>query len=144
MYRKLQVVFDCADPRRMAAFWGPALGYEPEPPPESFQSWEAWAVATGLPEERWNDADAVRDPAGEGPRLFFQRVPEPKVVKNRVHVDVGVTEGRGQPIEQRRAAVAAKVAELVGAGATEVETIEEDGGAFTVMRDPEGNEFCVH
>ncbi len=144
MYRKLQVVFDCADPAGMAAFWGPALGYVAESPPDGHESWEAWLVAAGVPRERWNDANAVVDPAGEGPQLFFQRVPEPKVVKNRVHLDIGATEGRGQPIEDRRTAVAAKVEQLVAAGATPVETIEEDGGVFTVMRDPEGNEFCVH
>jgi Glyoxalase-like domain len=144
VYRKLQVTFDCADPSVMTAFWGPALDYVPDPPPEGYDSWDAFATEVGIPRERWNDSGAVVDPTGEGPRLFFQRVPEPKLTKNRVHLDVAATRGRDQPIAERRAAVAGKVRQLVALGATEVETIEEDGGVFTVMRDPEGNEFCVH
>ena len=142
MYRKIQVVFDCADPQVMTAFWGPALGYVPEDPPPGYASWTDFAAERGIPREQWRGA--VVDPAGEGPRLFFQTVPEPKAAKNRVHLDIGATAGPGQPLEERRAAIAAKVAELVALGATEVETIEEGGGTFTVMRDPEGNEFCVH
>lgn len=142
MYRKLQVVFDCADPAAMTAFWGPALGYVEEPPPPGHASWTDFATAHHIPAEEWRGA--VIDPAGEGPRLFFQTVPEPKTSKNRVHLDIGVTGGPEQPIEQRRGRIGAKVAELVALGATELETIEEGGGVFTVLRDPEGNEFCVH
>jgi hypothetical protein len=141
MYRKIQIVFDCADPAVMMAFWGPALGYLPEPPPPGYASWADFAADRDIPRSEWHGA--LQDPAGEGPRLFFQIVPEPKTVKNRVHLDIGVTPRRGTVAEQR-GPIAAKVAELVALGATEVETIEEGGGMFTVMRDPEGNEFCVH
>jgi hypothetical protein len=142
MYRKIQIVFDCDDPAVMMAFWGPALGYVPEHPPPGYGSWAEMAADRGIPRSEWRGA--VVDPAGEGPRLFFQTVPEPKTVKNRVHLDIGVTPGREQTMEERRGPIAAKVAELVALGATEVETIEEGGGMFTVLRDPEGNEFCVH
>ncbi len=142
MYRKIQVVFDCADPAAMMAFWGPALGYEPEPPPPGYASWAEYGTKHAIPRSEWRGA--VVDPAGQGPRLFFQTVPEPKAGKNRVHVDIGATERRGLPLAEQREVIAAKVAELVALGATEVETIEEGGGVFTVMRDPEGNEFCVH
>ena len=124
------------------AFWAPALGYRPEQPPPGYASWGDYAAAEGIPRSEWRGA--VVDPTGEGPRVFFQTVPEPKVGKNRVHIDIGVTNARGLPVEERRGPIAAKVAELVALGATELETIEEDGGLFTVMRDPEGNEFCVH
>ncbi len=142
MYRKIQVVFDCADPEVMMAFWGPALGYVPEEPPPGYASWADFAAREGIPRSEW--CGAVVDPAGAGPRLFFQTVPEPKAGKNRVHLDVGATEGPGLPMAEQRAKIGAKVAELVALGASEVETIEEGGGVFTVMRDPEGNEFCVH
>jgi hypothetical protein len=140
MATKIQITADCADPAVMAAFWGPALGYVAEPPPPGHASWTDYAVAQGIPREQWRGA--VTDPAGVGPRLFFQTVPEPKAVKNRWHLDVEVTD-RSTPLPQRRPVIAAKVAELVRLGATEVETIDEGGGTFTVMRDPEGNEFCV-
>ena len=142
MYRKIQIVVDCADPEVMTAFWGAALGYVPEDPPPGYASWAEFASRNEIPRSDWRGA--VVDPSGQGPRLFFQTVPEPKTGKNRVHLDIGATAGPGQPLEERRAAIAAKVAELVALGATEVESIDEDGGTFTVMRDPEGNEFCVH
>ena len=70
---QLQVVFDAADPPALAAFWGEAIGYKEEDPPDGFDSWEALAVANDLPpEERDNYASRV-DPDGVGPRLFFQR-----------------------------------------------------------------------
>jgi predicted enzyme related to lactoylglutathione lyase len=140
MGTKIQVTADCTDVTTVMAFWGRALGYEQEPPPPGYESWEAFATAQDIPRSQWRGA--LVDPAGVGPRLFFQTVPEPKTVKNRWHLDVEVTD-RSQPAAEREAAVAAKVASLVALGATEVETVHEDGGLFTVMRDPEGNEFCV-
>jgi hypothetical protein len=79
-------------------------------------------------EENW--ASAV-DPAGRGPRLRFQVVPEGKVAKNRMHLDVGVTDRAGE------------VDRLLGLGGRRVRDVEEDGEAWTVMHDPEGNEFCI-
>jgi len=142
MYRKIQIVVDCADPEVMTAFWGAALGYVPEDPPPGYASWAEFASRKEIPRSDWRGA--VVDPSGQGPRLFFPTVPEPKTGKNRVHLDIGATAGPGQPLEERRAAIAAKVAELVALGATEVESMDEGGDTFTVMRDPEGNEFCVH
>ena len=83
----VQVVIDCADPAALARFWAAALGYIEQPPPEGFASWQDWLKAHGIPESEWNAANAVIDPDGRGPRIYFQRVPEPKTVKNRLHFD---------------------------------------------------------
>jgi hypothetical protein len=141
----VQVVFDCADPARLSRFWAEALGYKPDDPPEGYDRWEDWLREQGIPEERWNDASAVVDPDGTGPRLYLQRVPEAKTVKNRVHLDLNVSGGSsaGSPEEGRRR-VDAEVERLVGIGATRLRTVEELGVYWVVMHDPEGNEFCVH
>jgi hypothetical protein len=139
----IQVVMDCADPSRLAAFWAIALGYEVQPPPEGFDSWEAFLGSVGVPESDGNSRSAVVDPADEGPRLFFQRVPEPKTVKNRVHVDVNAGGGREVSDKERRARVTAKVEELVVAGASVFKEFDQDEEHWVVMQDPEGNEFCV-
>jgi hypothetical protein len=93
MSRDVQFTFDCADPAVMATFWAEALGYQLQAPPEGFESWEQALEAMGVPPERRNDASAAVDPEGVGPRLFFQRVPEGKQVKNRVHLDVRAAPG---------------------------------------------------
>ncbi len=139
----VQVVFDCADPRRLAIFWASALGYSRQPPPEGFDSWERWAEEQKIPEDEWGSMDAVVDPAGTGPRLFFHRVPEPKTTKNRVHLDVNVGGGMGTPLEERRVRVDAEADRLTGEGATVLRPLEERGEYFVVMADPEGNEFCL-
>ncbi|HSO51589.1 MAG TPA: VOC family protein [Actinomycetes bacterium] len=141
---RLQVVFDAADPSKLAAFWGEAIGYVEEDPPDGFDSWEAWAVANDLPREDWDNYDSRVDPDGTGPRLFFQRVPEPKTAKNRVHLDLGVSGGRGTPPEDRRRRVADAVERAVAAGATRVKDYDEAGQHWVVLQDPEGNEFCLH
>ena len=140
---KLQVVFDAADPPALAAFWGEAIGYKEEDPPEGFDSWEAWAVANDLPREEWDNYDSRVDPDGVGPRLFFQRVPEPKTAKNRVHLDLEVS-GRGIPLEEARRQVAAAVERAVAAGATKLREVDEADQHWVVLQDPEGNEFCLH
>lgn len=139
----IQVVFDCADPRRLAQFWAEALEYQLDPPPEGFSSWDDWATHNNIPPEHWNDANAVRDPAGTGPRIFFQRVPEAKVVKNRVHIDVNVGGGREAAPDERRRLIDAAVERLIGAGASKLRPMEERGQYWVVMQDPEGNEFCL-
>src|SRR5581483_1575883 len=101
MATRIQIVFDCADPARQAEFWRQALGYRYPDPPEGFASWEAWARQT-LPEDQWNAASALVDPDGIGPRLYFQRVPEPRVAKNRVHLDLNVSTP-GASLEERKA-----------------------------------------
>ena len=140
---KLQVTFDAADPPALAAFWGEAIGYVEEDPPDGFDSWEAWAVANDLPREDWGDYASRVDPDGVGPRLFFQRVPEPKTAKNRVHLDLSVGGGRGTPPEESRALIAAAVERAVTAGATKVREFDEPTGYWVVLQDPEGNEFCL-
>ena len=142
MATPIQVVIDCGDPARLAEFWAAALGYVVQPPPDGFDSWEAFLTSIGVPEERWNDRSAVVDPDEAGPRLFFQMVPEPKTVKNRVHVDLNAA-GRGAAPDVRAARVDAKVAELMALGATVQRRVEENGERWVVMQDPEGNEFCV-
>jgi hypothetical protein len=139
----VQVAFDCADPDRLARFWAEALGYQLQDPPPGFASWEDWAREQGIPEERWNEVSAVVDPDGRGPRLYFQKVPEAKVVKNRVHLDLNVSGGRGTLLVEERRRIDAEVERLVGAGATRLGTLEESDGYVVNMADPEGNEFDV-
>ena len=140
----VQVVIDCADPARQAAFWAEALHYAiPAPPPE-FASWDDWARSQGIPEDRRNDASAIEDPDGKGPRVFLQRVPEGKVAKNRMHLDLNVGGGHSVPIEERRRRVDVEVARLKALGATDERgSIERLGEYWVRMNDPEGNEFCV-
>lgn len=137
----VQVTIDCADPARLAEFWCGVLGYQLEPPPPGYDSWEDFARAKEIPEEKWNDFGAAADPEGVGPRLFFQRVPAPKIAKNRVHLDVNTS--RGVPREQRREHLAREAERLVGLGATIVRTVDESLGYHIVMQDPEGNELCI-
>jgi glyoxalase superfamily protein len=140
----IQVVIDCADPDRLARFWAEALHYQLQPPPEGAASWEDWLREQGIPESEWNSASAVTDPDGKGPRLYFQRVPEPKTVKNRVHVDLNVSGGHGTPLEERIPRVDAEVDRLKGIGASVVRPGEVERGEYwVVLGDPEGNEFCV-
>src|SRR6266545_8389992 len=91
----IQVTFDCADPERVASFWAEALGYKLQDPPEGYANWPDFLTAIGVREAEWNKASAIVDPEGRGPRIYFQRVPESKVVKNRVHLDVTVGGGPG-------------------------------------------------
>jgi Glyoxalase-like domain len=139
----VQVVFDCADPSRMTEFWAATLGYKEDDPPQGFASWPEWLTAHGVPEEEWNSASACSDPEGVGPRLYFQRVPESKTVKNRVHLDVNAGGPRGTPPEERRRRVDAEVQRLLGLGATRLGVVEQYGEYCVNMRDPEGNEFDV-
>ena len=142
MATRVQVVIDCADPSRLAAFWALALGYQEQAPPEGFATWEDALRAWEVPEDQWNSRGAVVDPDGVGPRLFFQQVPEGKVVKNRVHLDINAATGVADPNERRRV-VDAEVARLTDAGASTLREMEERGEYWVVMQDPEGNEFCV-
>jgi hypothetical protein len=138
-----QVTFDCANPERVASFWAAALHYKLQDPPEGYDSWPAFLTAVGIPEDQWNQASAIVDPDGQGPRIYFQRVPEGKVVKNRVHLDVNVGGGSATPIAERRARVDAAVERLCELGATKLGPYEERGEYWVVMQDPEGNEFCL-
>ena len=142
MSNSFQVTFDAADPGALARFWAAALGYVLQPPPDGFDSWEDFAADAGMPPETWDDLAAAVDPDGTGPRLFFQRVPEGKTAKNRVHLDIHVTEPGMEPAD-RRARIAEDVDRLVGLGARRIEDHSDVTGIWTVMQDPEGNEFCV-
>jgi predicted enzyme related to lactoylglutathione lyase len=107
------LVVDCASPMTVAAFWAAALGYEVDADSDE-------------------DDAFVRDPSGRSRGMFFQRVPEPKTAKNRMHLDVRPT-----------GSMQGEVDRLLRLGATVRGFIEEGGSFWTQMRDPEGNEFCV-
>src|SRR5579884_2778496 len=137
---RVQVTMDCADPARLAAFWAEALDYREPVPPNGFGSCLEWVQAQGWPEEEWNSASAIEDPDGVGPRMYFQRVPEPKAVKNRVHLDVNVSGGSRVPFEERRRRIDAKAEQLIEQGATVLRVHErperEPDYYGIVMQDP--------
>jgi Glyoxalase-like domain len=140
--KNVQITFDCADPRSLSTFWNATLGYEFPAPPPGFASWDTFSET--LPPEQQNSASASEDPAGVGPRLFFQRVPEGKTVKNRVHLDVRAAPGLEG--DERMAALEAESERLVALGATRLRRSEPApplSGGFIVMQDVEGNEFCL-
>jgi hypothetical protein len=144
---RLHITIDAHDPEAQVAFWCLALGYRPTPPPEGFGTWRDWYLSVGVPADELGEGscqDRVEDPAGVGPAIWFQPVPERKTVKNRVHLDLKVTGGRTEPVEQRAPVVEAKVAQLVEAGGTRLRLLNETEGHYAVvMQDPEGNEFCI-
>jgi hypothetical protein len=143
-----KIVVDSTDPHRLAAFWAEALGYVVEDHSKLIQS---LVDAGRVSEEDLTTVDgrrdfriaaAVRDPdapvdeftgIGQGGRVLFQVVPEPKTVKNRVHLDLHVGPD----------ARADMVARLEGLGAKVLYEKAEMGSSWVTMADPEGNEFCV-
>ncbi|MFF3396745.1 VOC family protein [Streptomyces sp. NPDC002669] len=150
MEMTVQLTIDCADPQRMVAFWSEALGYVPEPPPAGHATWREYWAAMGVPAEELpagagDIPESIMDPEGRGPRVWFQQVPEPKTIKNRIHFDLKVGGGRDVPLEVRTQRVTAAVERLVEAGATVVRIADEpDMGQYAVLlQDPEGNEFDV-
>lgn len=137
---RLQITFDAADPHALAEFWADALGYVVE---------DNSAFVDRLVDEgrmpasdrifrngrsEFATAAAARDPHDEDPRLYFQKVPEPKTAKNRMHVDIRVPADR--KLEE--------VARLEALGATLLWAKDDQGPMTYTMRDPEGNEFCLH
>ncbi len=138
-----QVSFDAASPRALGNFWTIALGYQEEAPPPDYDSWESWLVAMNIPRDRWDDVWAIRDPDGSRPRILFQKVPEAKSAKNRVHLDVNVGHGIADA-DERWDTVTSHADRLIAAGASLVEERRNDlGDHWMVMTDPDGNEFCV-
>jgi hypothetical protein len=140
MARRVQVTFDATDPHELARWWAALLGY---------QIVDVHDLVTRLlANGDVGDAEVVRiagrlflagavaatDPDGSGPRLFFQRVPEPKTAKNRVHLDLPVAEGE----------LDAEVERLCASRATLTGYNTYPGHRSATMRDPEGNEFCLH
>ena len=85
----IQITLDAADPDALARFWAETLGYKLQDPPSGFDSWDEFLEANNLGHLRGN-ASAIVDPEGARPRLFFQRVPEGKTAKNRVHLDINL------------------------------------------------------
>jgi len=142
MATPIQIVFDCADPAKLARFWAAALHYKIQDPPKGFASWEKFLEAQGVPREEWNSNSAVVDPAGKGPRIFFQRMATPKPEKNRLHIDINVSK-RGAPPEEQRKQVDKEVERLIKLGAKKLYPMDEDGEYWVVMQDIEGNEYCV-
>lgn len=141
-----QLTIDANDPALLARFWARTLGYQLVPPAEPETTWHA-LYRSRLGEQATFD-DRLFDPAGLRPPIWFQQVPETKAGKNRLHLDLYPTgRDRALAMDRRIEIVEAKVAELVGLGASvERRTREddpEDPVYFVVMHDPEGNEFCV-
>ncbi len=134
------IVIDCAHPRELSHFWADVLGYpRAEWPPDM----RAELRAAGLTDDDLSKRSIAEDPDGVGPRFFFQQVPEEKVVKNRVHVDINATPGRRATPEE----VDAEKDRIVSLGATVVRRYDQRWGPVLeyhyVMADPEGNEFCI-
>ena len=143
-----QLVIDCRSADPLAHFWAEALHYVIEPAPSGFDSWDDYYRSIGVAEdELGHGADSIADPDGEGPRIWFQVVPEQKSIKNRLHIDVRASgSSRDTPLETRRELVDAEAARLEALGATRRPPIvEECLDHYAVsMLDPEGNEFDVH
>ena len=128
----LQVSFDAEHPQRLMEFWCAVLDYELEPlHPAARAELEAMGID---PAGSGRLFAAAVDPEGRGPRLLAQRVPEGKTAKNRVHLDVHLGDTTRIPGEVER---------LVALGATHLADFSEHGSTWAVLRDPEGNEFCV-
>ncbi|MFI6647758.1 VOC family protein [Streptomyces sp. NPDC050529] len=140
--KQFQVTFDCADPERVARFWCEVLGYVVPPAPEGFDTWEAYKRSLP-PGEQQLSGFVCSDPTGVGPRMYFQRVPEGKVVKNRVHLDVRV--GTGLVGEERLAALESECARLLPLGAVRGQLLlaDDENESCLNMQDVEGNEFCL-
>ena len=130
--KQVQVTFDCAEPERVARFWCEVLGYVVPPPPEGFATWDDFDRT--LPAEKQGSAFACIDPSGVGPRLYFQRVPEGKVVKNRVHLDVRI--GVGLVGEERVAVLADIHGNLPALEAVLHDVDDADVDAVTLARSP--------
>jgi hypothetical protein len=145
---RFQLVIDCANPDRLARFWAAALGYELAPPPDGFATWNDYYRDLGIPEEELVDgADRISDPHDYGPRIWFHVVPETKIVKNRLHLDIHASGERADPIETRKQRVDTEARRLIDLGATTVGALMEDGilDHYAVgMKDPEGNEFDIN
>jgi hypothetical protein len=126
---QFSLTIDCADPRALATFWAAALGDRQLGGPEAGED------GTG----EWATLD---DPTGASPDLFFQRVPEGKTAKNRVHLDLEVA-GDGT-FEEKRARIDAEAARLKALGASDHRGVHAEGRSYWIrMNDPEGNEFCL-
>ncbi|MCG6568370.1 VOC family protein [Tessaracoccus sp. ZS01] len=147
MSTKTQLVVDCHSPTLLLPFWAAALDYVPATPPEGHDSWRDYYLAIGEPEESLGDGDCcdrLVDPTERGPAVWFQVVPESKSVKNRLHLDLFVTDG-SLPWAERREQLEDVVARLTALGGTirtPIPSTEAEHFACGI-NDPEGNEFCL-
>jgi hypothetical protein len=152
MSRQVQITFDAHDPAALAEFWREVLDYVYPAPPgvelaegdDPLAAWDEFLERVGVPVDERSSSSALEDPERVGPRLFFQRVPEDKVAKNRLHLDVRAAPGLAG--EERMAALEAKCERLIALGGTRLRRFEPNPpmeAGFIVMADPEGNEFCL-
>lgn len=152
MSATIQITFDARDPAALSAFWKEVLGYVHPGPPgvelspgeDPLEAWDAFLERAGVPEDQRNSASALEDPDGRGPRFFFQQVPEEKVAKNRVHVDVRTAADLRD--DERMAAIERECERLVALGGSRLVRHDPEPPmslGFIVMADPEGNEFCL-
>jgi hypothetical protein len=152
MSREFQVTFDAHDPHALSLFWRDALGYVHPGPPgvelppgaDPLAAWDEFLDRVGVPADQRNTRSALEDPDGKGPRIFIQQVPEDKVAKNRLHLDVRAAPGLQG--DERMAALETECERLVKLGGTRVRRAEPEPNlslGFIVMQDPEGNEFCL-
>lgn len=150
--RRLQITFDAHDPHDLSRFWRDALGYVVPGPPgvdlpegaDPLAAWDDFLARLGVPQDQRHSRSAIEDPEGHGPRLFFQQVPEDKVAKNRVHLDLRAAPGLEG--EQRMTALETECDRLVALGATRLQRFDPVppmSAGHIVMADPEGNEFCL-
>jgi Glyoxalase-like domain len=148
---RYQLVINCVGhPESLARFWAEALGYVLEAPPGDFVTWDDWRRHMGLPESwQGRGTDCIVDPDGEGPRIWFQVVPDAKTTSNRLHIDIHASGGREMPIETRKTRVDAEARRLRSLGATVLSDLDEELDAnvdhyAVALKDPEGNEFDVN
>jgi hypothetical protein len=136
----VQIAIDCSAPHELADWWAEALGWQVEPQDETFIR---RMIEIGAASEEdttrhrgalvWKLGAAITSPDPGRPRMLFQRVPEPKSVKNRMHLDVRVGPERRE----------AEVARLLKLGATELWRASQGPQEWATLADPEGNELCV-
>ena len=136
----IQVTIDCSAPHELADWWAEALGWPVEAQDESFI---LRMIQTGAASEAdtirhrgalvWKVGAALTSPEPGRPRVLFQRVPEPKTGKNRLHFDVRVGPERRET----------EIARLLALGATELWRASQGPYEWATLADPEGNEFCV-
>ena len=139
-----QITVDCAEPHVLADWWAEALHWDVEPTDSDFirrMIAESRATDDDTAVHRgglvWKTGAAIRSPATDGHdgrRVLFQMVPEPKTVKNRVHLDVHIGQDHVEAEHDR----------LVALGATVSHRGSEGTVSWITLRDPEGNEFCIH
>ena len=141
-----QLVIDCADPEPLARFWAAALGYELEPPPDGFASWDAYWRDVGVPEdELGTGADCIADPGGRGRgsgSRWYRSAKRPRTGCTSISVSVAAA----VPIETRRQRVDAEAGRLADLGALLVGVLNTEGldHYAVAMKDPEGNEFDIN